>query len=105
LESRIINNDVSLFRSVIYLVDTRFRPLDCHMVLHKDGTQLRSAWVTVNGNHLSAMADTMGARITHEVDVPDEFSWSAMPARQTVGTTGISMRRLLKETRSMAAFT
>ena len=43
LESRIVNNDVRLFRSVIYRIDSRFHPLDCRLVLHKDGTQLGSA--------------------------------------------------------------
>ncbi len=74
LESRIVNNDVSLFRSAIYRVDARFRPLDCHLVLYKDGTQLGSAWVTIKGNTLHALADTMGTRLSHTVDVPDAFS-------------------------------
>ena len=74
LESRIVNNDVSLFRAVIYRVDARFRPRDCHLVLYKDGSQLGSAWVTVNEGQLTARANTMGADITHSVQVPDEFS-------------------------------
>ncbi len=74
LESQIVNNDVNLFRSTIYRVDDRFRPLDCHLVLYKDGTQLGSTWVTVKGNTLHAAADTMGSRLTHTVEVPDGFS-------------------------------
>lgn len=74
LESQIVNNDVNLFRSTIYRVDERFRPLDCHLVLYKDGTQLGSTWVTVKGNTLHATADTMGSRLTHTVEVPDAFS-------------------------------
>lgn len=74
LESQIVNNDVNLFRSTIYRVDERFRPLDCHLVLYKDGTLFGSTWVTVKGNVLHATADTMGTRLSHTVDVPDGFS-------------------------------
>ena len=74
LESRIVNNDVSLFRAVIYRVDARFRPRDCHLVLYKDGSLLGSAWVTVNEGQLTARANTMGADILHRVQVPEEFS-------------------------------
>ncbi len=74
LSVRMINNDFNLFRTIIYRVDERFRPLECHLNYYRNGERQGSALFRIRGNTLSATADMPARQLSHEVAVPDQFS-------------------------------
>ncbi len=71
---RLINRDYDLFRTIVHRVDANFRPLECQLLYYRGGTRQGSAWFQVEGNRLRAEANLPTGRVTHEVEVPDEFS-------------------------------
>lgn len=71
---RLINNDYNLFRTIIHRVDADFRPLECQLLYYRDGERMGSAWFQVDGNKLTARAESPRGRLEHTVTVPDQFS-------------------------------
>ena len=55
-------------------MDANFRPLECQLLYYRGGARQGSAWFQVEGNRLRAEANLPTGRVTHEVEVPDEFS-------------------------------
>ncbi|MEQ9110077.1 MAG: hypothetical protein RIF37_02225 [Rhodospirillaceae bacterium] len=74
LSVRLINRDYDLFRTIIHRVDAAFRPLECQLLYYRGGTRRGSAWFRIEGNRLRAEADLPTGKVTHDVEVPDEFS-------------------------------
>ncbi len=71
---RMINNQFNLFRTIVHRVDKQFRPLECQLLYYRDGKKMGSAWFQVDGHTLHAEANLPSGRLTHTVDVPEQFS-------------------------------
>lgn len=61
-------------RHVTYRVDANFRPLEAYALYWVGGKWKGSAFFTIQGDQLSAVANTPNGMLTHNVKVPEKFS-------------------------------
>ncbi|MCB2108015.1 MAG: hypothetical protein KDE14_09960 [Rhodobacteraceae bacterium] len=66
-------------RHVILRVDAGFRPIEAYLQYWTGGKWRGSGLFSVRGNQLSAVANTPNGVLTHEVAVPDHFSFIPHP--------------------------
>jgi len=66
-------------RHVVYRVDAGFRPIEAYLLYWVGGQWRGSGLFSVHGDKLSAVANTPNGVLTHEVKVPENFSFIPHP--------------------------
>jgi hypothetical protein len=66
-------------RHVTYRVDQNFRPLEAYMLYWVRGDWRGSGFFVVNGDQLTATANTPNGMLTHRLTVPQNFSFIPHP--------------------------
>jgi hypothetical protein len=66
-------------RHVVYRVDAKFRPLDAYLLYWVGGQWRGTGFFSVHGDRLTAVANTPNGRLTHDIAVPENFSFIPHP--------------------------